>query len=426
MSAFDRRGAVADLAARFASGFDPVLAGPRTVGREAEFPVVDAQGVLADVRELIPALLAPGDLTLTRDQTGQIVGLEGDRFSFVLEVGLGTLEVITGPCPDLHTLNRHHEAGVDRVVAAAGDLGWRVLGLGIQPLTLRSTAIMTPKPRYAVLHDVIGDGWLWFCLTASDQIHVDVDRAEAIPVSDLANLLAGVTIALCANSSIQGGGDSGWCSTREAGMGEIGAGGHRHGMPAGPVRTFEGHVDRLVALPFLIEKQDGVPLAVGQPFDAWMAGHGVDYDAFLLHEHYVWNSARPRSRQGTVELRAACQQPPDAPHAAAALHLALVEAHPALGAQLTAWFGADPWTPLRAWHRAVLRQGLGASEPVDGFLATVLGLCSDALTARGLDEAQLLTPLFDRLAAGENPAQQATRLVAEQGLKALLESRSFR
>lgn len=426
MSDFDRAAAVRSLADRFASSFDEVLTQPRTIGREAEFPVVTASGELADVRELLPALMAPGDLTLTRDQTGQVVALESESLIFVLEVGLGTLEVITGPCPDLHTLNAAHERGLARAVAAAAERDWRILGLGIQPLTPRSTAVMTPKPRYSVLHDVIGDGWLWFCLTASDQIHVDVTREEAIPAADLANLLAGVTIALCANSSVHGDTGPGWCSTREAGMGEIGGGAFRHGMPDRAVGTFDAHVDRMVALPFLMEKRDGVPLPVGVPFDAWMAEHGVDYDAFLLHEHYVWNSARPRSRQGTVELRAACQQPPEAPHAAAALHLALIEAHVSLAAWLDGLFGDAAWATLRAWQQDVLRRGLIAPEPTPGFLDAVLTRCEAALAARGWGEEALLAPLRDRLARGENPAQEATRIVQEHGLMALLDARTFR
>ena len=47
--------------------------------------------------------------------------------------------------------------------------------------------------------------------------------------------------------------------------------------------------------------------------------------AFLYHEHYIWNSARPRARQATVELRAACQQPWPDHMAATALGLGIVE-----------------------------------------------------------------------------------------------------
>ncbi len=414
------------LGERFASGFDERLDGPRTVGREAEFPVVTETGELADVRELLPALAAPGDLVEERDRHGQLVSLTGPRFTYALEVGLGTLELITGPCADLWSLRACHTEGLERLVDAAGERGWRVLGLGMQPLAAPSPAIMTPKPRYGVLHEVIGDGWLWFCLTASDQVHVDVARSEALAASDLGNLLVPVTVALCANSSVQGGAATGWCSTREARMGEIGASHHRHGMPPGPSRGFADYVARLGEMTFLLDKPGGVPRAVGVPFADWIADHGPDFEAFLLHEHYIWNSARPRHRQGTVELRAACQQPPDSPHAAAALHLGLVEARPALEALLRRHFGDDPWTPLRRWHAEVVRDGLAAPEPIEGLLASVLEACGEALAVRGRGEERELDPLWDRLERRENPAQEARRILDTAGLEVLLDRRTFR
>ena len=49
------------LAARFAAHFPPRLQGPRTVGREAEFPVVDQAGRAADIDQLWPLLLRSED-----------------------------------------------------------------------------------------------------------------------------------------------------------------------------------------------------------------------------------------------------------------------------------------------------------------------------------------------------------------------------
>ena len=59
-----------------------------------------------------------------------------------------------------------------------------------------------------------------------------------------------------------------------------------------------------------------------------------DWPGFLAHEHYVWHSTRPRTKQGTVELRAACQQPWSEHMAATALQLGLVEAMPEIQASL--------------------------------------------------------------------------------------------
>lgn len=61
-----------------------------------------------------------------------------------------------------------------------------------------------------------------------------------------------------------------------------------------------------------------------------MEERGAGWDDFEMHEHYVWHSARPRPKQSTVELRAACQQPGSANMAVSALALAIVEATPEL------------------------------------------------------------------------------------------------
>ena len=44
-----------------------------------------------------------------------------------------------------------------------------------------------------------------------------------------------------------------------------------------------------------------------------------------------------------------------------------------------------------------------------------------ALARRGFGEERLLTPLWQRLEQKENPAQQARRIFAEQGVERLIE-----
>ena len=54
--------------------------------------------------------------------------------------------------------------------------------------------------------------------------------------------------------------------------------------------------------------------------------YGFDWESFTVHDHYIWNSARPRTEQRTVEMRPACQQPWEEHMVVAALSLGLVEA----------------------------------------------------------------------------------------------------
>jgi len=399
----------ARIAERFGRSFTPRQ--PRTIGREAEHPIVHADGSAADISVLWDAL-APG-MEVQREGDA-VVCLQGPDYAYSAEVGRGTLEIITQPRPDLHALNACYEAALSRVLEATARHGLEVLGYGIQPLTPPSVELQTPKQRYGVLHEVLGDAWLWFTLTASDQIHVTVDRDELMPLTNLANLLAPVTVALCANSPIHSGADSGFASAREGLMGEIHAADFRHGMPAGPSADLEAWIRSLGTQPFLIDKRDGIASAVNQRFDAWMKSAREDavWPAFLLHEHYIWNSARPRSHHGTLEIRAAGQQPASSHWAAAALGLGMVEA----GAEILPWiedlFGDEAWPRFRSWHHDVVREGI--SEPLDGLLEGILTRCRAGLVRRGRGEAPFLDPLFERIRCRKNPADRA-REAFEQG-----------
>ena len=417
------------LTTRFGQGFSAAPIGIRKVGREAEYPVVGPDGEAFDVAQLWEALVARDGhgptLEVERAPDGMIVALTSNRFSFSSEVGRGTIEVITGPRHDLLQLQEDHEAAMARLLRACAEHGAVVLGLGAQPVTPPSEVLMTPKPRYGMLLDRIGPEWLSFCTTASDQIHVDVAGPELVAMTNLGNILAPVFIALCANSPVVAGADSGLCSWREAGMGAIGTDDGRHGMPLTPILSLLDHVERLSGLPHLIHKHGGVPEPVDGIFTDFLTGlDGADTDdafaAFLVHDHYVWHSARPRSRHGTVELRAACQQPWDSHMAAAALGLGVIAAGAELGAYLEATLGLDAWKRMRLWHGEVVRHGLAAPPPVEGLVEAVLERALAALRGRSRREGALLDPLYRRVAAGKNPAQRARAAFASGGIDGLI------
>jgi glutamate--cysteine ligase len=390
----------------------------RTVGREAEHPIVHGDGSAADVSVLWDALSEGMEIVREGEQ---IVLLQGPDYAYSAEVGRATIEIITEPRPDLHALNACYEAAMSRLLEVTSGHGLEVLGYGIQPLTPATVALQTPKQRYGVLWEVLGDPWLWFTLTASDQIHVSVDRRELMAMTNLANLLAPVTVGLCANSPVYAGVYSGFASAREGHMGEIHADRYRHGMPGGPSPDLQDWIRRLAAQPFLMDKRDGIAFPESGSFADWMAREPRDdeqaWTAFLLHEHYIWNTARPRSGHGTLELRSAGQQPWESHWAAGALSLGIVEAGVEI-AEFMVFELDDPWAVCRAWHREVVRNGL--SEPVDGLLVGILERCRDGLRGRGLGEERLLDPLFERVATGANPAKQALAAFEAGGISGLV------
>ena len=412
---------------RFRSGFSSQAIPVRKIGREAEYPVVDADGHAFDVSVLWRGLMGPG-LRPAYGADGQQIGLDGMRYSYASEVGKGTIEVITGPRSDLLHLARDHEEAVERLVRVAAEHGARVLSMGVQPQTPPSEALMTPKPRYGVMHEALGDPWLTFTATASDQTHVDVAGPEIIPTMNLCNLLSPIIIALCANSGVAAGVDAGVCSWREHSMGTIQPEHGRHGMPITPAETLAHHLEMLCELPHLMDRADGVAsLGDGQPFRLFRRElePEASWKAFLVHDHYVWHSARPRHRQGTIEIRCACQQPWQDHMAAAALALGIVSGSREIAQYIQTTLGPEAWTIMRKWHGEVIQEGLRSPEPAADLILGVLDRARGALSGRGRQEASLLEPLYRRLDKRENPAQRARALLATDGLAAVIDAASI-
>jgi hypothetical protein len=411
------------LAVRFAASFSQDASGPRTVGREAEFPIVGLRGEAVDARRLWNVLLETDDLTPeygvgTAGHPPFVVGLAGPDYNYALEVGLGTVEISTRPCRTLLEIETLMQTAVGRLVRAAGRFGWRVLGYGAQPLSPPTIGLMSPKQRYLSLYRAMGTPWLWYTVTAADQLQFSIRRDEMLHMLNFGNLMAPIIIALCANSPVYGGKDSHFCSAREGVMAEIRAGEHRHGMPPAPYASLYDFVRTLSQPTYLIVREGGDIVPSSRPFYAYLAENGPDFQAFLFHEHYVWNSARLRAAYGTLEVRPACQQPWPETMASAALILGLAEASAAVLGYIQATLGADYWERMRTYHQQTIRHGLRAPQPAPDFLAHIV--------ARGFGEETLLAPIRQRLQRHLNPAQRARSVLHADGLAAMIEALTIR
>lgn len=428
----------AALAERFLAAFPETLAGPRTVGRELEFPIVGENGQAADVRRLWDLLRVRADLKPKYDagSANLLVEASGREGSFTIEVGLGTMEINTRPCQTLHEIDEIAARQVSLLVHAAAAYGWRVLGYGIQPMTPPALSLMTQKQRYQSLYRAMGQEWLWYTVTAADQVHVAMRRDEVIPLLNFGNLMAPVIVALCANSPVYAGRLSPYCSAREGHHLAIHASEHRHGMPARPYSDAEEFVRRISSERHLIRKADNLVYPTSHSFAEYLetlatgAGGLEDlnacYEAFLFHEHYIWNSARARPAYGTLELRPACQQPWGEHMAACALGVGLVEAREEIEDYLREALAGDVWDVMAAWHRQVIRVGLAAAQPAPDFLRTILALADRALRRRGFGEERYLAPHTLRLDRNENPAQHIRRIFSTDGINGLLDYAAIR
>jgi len=414
----------AALAEQYAARFRRTLRPIRMIGREAEFPIVYPDGRAGDVLQLWKPLLARGGYVPRYDDPGThrlIVALKGPDGTVEVEVGRATVELVLGPYEDLWQLAEGSTRLLRDVGEAAHQVGMRVLGLGIQPRSRSSPALMTPKRRYAYLARAVGRAWWHFTATAADQVHVDISRAEIVDAVNTLNLLSAPLIALTANSSVYAGRPGRYLSGREGLLGALGE--NRAGMTPRPFQSAEEFVRYICNYRCYVLRRDGNFRHYNRPFEAYLRDHGPDLDAYLWHEHYTWNSARPRAHNSTVEIRPACQQPHGEPLVVAALALGWVEARAEVQAFLEGTL-PNPWTTLRRYRHAAIMHGLRAREPVTRFVESVLRLAEDGLRLRGRGEESFLRPLWKRLEQRTTPGDRAREVMRSGGVAALIDGAS--
>lgn len=198
---------------------------------------------------------------------------------------------------------------------------------------------------------------------------------------------------------------------------------HRHGSPAGPYFDLEEYVRFLAGLQCLcLSDGEGGFRMIGIPFveqlrrDPALQDPEAAFEAFLFHEHYIWPSARPRSRIGTVEIRPACQQTPDLAWVPAALGLGLIEAADALESYLEESLGKFYWGALQEHRELAVEHGIIAREPVPHFLDTIVNIAEEGLRHRGEGEEIFLESVRDRLERRTGPADEAKALFEKSGL----------
>jgi glutamate--cysteine ligase len=417
--------ATEELATRLEACFPDRSRSPRWVGREAEFPLVTRDGRAGDAELMWPVLLEQAECEAVRDvlpggAPEAVIGVRGREWECLMEVGRCTVEVITGPRPSLPELARDHDRALSTVVAAAREVGLRLLGCGIQPRTPARAALLSPKRRYRYLVKATDGRWETWCITASDQTHLDAGRDELFPLTNVLNALSGAVIALTANSSVYGGRRGRYASGREGLMASVTGEPYRHGAVPRPFADGEDYVRFVLGFRclFLPDGRGGYRLGGGPLADV---GGEEGFQRFLFHDHYWWPSARPRARLGTIEVRPACQQPADSSWAPAALALGLAEAADG-AAEIVEEHG---WTSLLEYRARSVVRGMSALEPGTGFLRDVLEVAASGLGSRGFGEERLLEPLWKRLERGTGPADEARAVVRDRGVPGLLRLRAL-
>jgi gamma-glutamylcysteine synthetase len=122
----------------------------------------------------------------------------------------------------------------------------------------------------------------------------------------------------------------------------------------------------------------------------------------------------------TIEVRPACQQPPDDAFAVNALILGWVESLPQIAAYFDDALGAQTWEVMRAYRRAAVCEGLGAREPIPGMIRALIEIAQAGLARRGRGEEKFLEPIWERVERRESPGMRARRVMQKRGMGALI------
>lgn len=173
-----------------------------TFGVEEEFLLIDATtGSAAEqVETLIPRLAA------------------GIRQRSQHEYHLDQLELVTGICDDLGELHRQLVEARTGAAQVAAQMGVRVVSIGAAPSAVNPAAI-TPDPRYLAIDERFGPVAPVSCCGC--HVHIGVsDRDTAVRVCNHLRPWLPVVQALCSNSPLHAGLDTGYASWRSMVFGQ--------------------------------------------------------------------------------------------------------------------------------------------------------------------------------------------------------------
>ena len=406
----------------YLSGFNETIHS-RTVGREAEIPLIWTEGYTSGDAALLWDLFSDDpEWPKLYDDTHIDVCLgvknRSNGWTITTDAGPGIVEAISPPCQNLFEMNDGFGAVMRILRDKAATVGMCLLGYGAQPITRGAKNLWVKKGRYAALMAALGDEFVNDAtVVASDQCHVSIARNELVQAVNVMNALAGPMIALTANSSISYGSPNGYLAWREQFWDRFNGFDGQVGIPKYWFADIDSWLDYLLSQRFIMRKASpGVYEPRGETFREFMKRSVVSDSDFLCHEGCCWWDARPRRPYSTIEVRPACQQPPNENMVVQALTLGLVNNLNAAEAIVNRW----GYETLKRYRFEAIRRGLAAElgdRLAIPLLEDVLSAADEGLRSRGLNEEVFLQPLFRRLANKRLPANTAIHIWLRGGAR---------
>ena len=372
------------------------------------------------------------------EEDGHAIAAQRGGLAISIEPG-GQLELSGRPFPDVHAVAAELDRHLEMTRALGAELGFGLLAAGYRPWGTPATAEWVPKARYAAMRPFLAArGRLapdMMSMTASAQASFDFgserDAAEKLRVALAAQP---AVVALCANSPVVDGRDSGWQSFRT----EV----WNHTDPArcGVLpfafeagfedRAFEAYTAWALDVPMVFLRRGGRYLETGGiPFrrflDDGLAGHRATVSDWEDHLSVLFPEVRMK---GVIEVRGADSGAPALVKALAAFWKGLLYSKESRD---WAWDLSKRWSVAErvALRDAAGREGLEARMPDGRALAEFagslldaasLGLCRQgACGQRGEDERVWLAPFKEIALSRRTPADAMLEVLGTRGAGAL-------
>ena len=415
-----------DLEAYFHTGSKPRAVW--RVGVEYETPAVSASsgdalpydGPGPCIRAVLEGLAVEGWSPI--HESGQLIALRKDDASITLEPG-GQVEMSGRQCGNIHEANDEFVDHCGRLAAVSRQLGVAFLGLGATPLTPLEKLPWMPKERYRIMREIMPRtgrlGQRMMQQTATVQGNFDYESEDDAHRKLRVSLaLSPVLVAVCANSPVVDGRNTGFKSFRAHVWTDTDA--SRCGLLPFVFETrclFRAYTEYALDVPMYFVAREGKLLpARGMTFRDYVKKGLERYRATLADWATHLTTLFPESRLKTyIEVRSADGQPQDRVIAIPAFLKGILYENDCVDAVwdlFSRWTLADRLEAAAAAAKSGLEARVGR-HTLRTYAQETLAIASEGLRrqhqldAQGADETAYLAPLTADISAGVCPADRS-------------------
>ena len=412
----------------YQTSFPESLDGPRTIGPEEEYIIVDRNGQPGFVSHIYPELIRQDWEPEFDPITGYIVAVKSGKLCIGTDVGVSQLEIGFSPVTNLIDHEEERQGlleVVDDLLKSVGLI--RIRDYGAHPIAKATRDLWAPKVRSLFFRDHLVDSVHPQTISAASQCHFQVALDEIVPVIKVLDALSGVFIALSANSPVWSGQlDPDHSLAARQLFWErftIDHGYKNNVWLQKPYpKDLEELVRRTTKATFLLYLRDQELEVPGCTFQNWATQHGeIDldrlHDAYQAHMGTLWWNVRPRTCYGTVERRICCQS-----YLALPLHALTLGLIENLDQAIAFLDQHRPDSGWRQFYRETLYHGLDTNPNGETALLCqdLIEIAEAGLVERGFGEQVLLYPLDQLIDSGHSPAHDKLEIFEREGAEGLL------